>query len=103
VSALGIWSDPADDAAAIAWARDSSAALEPFSLKGGGYLNHAADDETARRVEQAYGDATFARLRTVKRRLDPDNRFASTPTSRPPEADRPHEPDHLRSGPMLSR
>src|SRR4029079_2126411 len=66
VSALGIWSDPADDAAAIAWARDSSAALEPFSLKGGGYLNNAADDETARRVGQAYGDATFARLRTVK-------------------------------------
>ena len=75
VSALGIWSDPADDAAAIAWSRDTTAALEPFSLKGGGYLNYAAEDETSSRVENAFGGETFARLRAVKRRLDPDNRF----------------------------
>jgi len=75
VSALGIWSDPADDAAAIAWSRDTTAALERFSLKGGGYLNYAAEDETSSRVENAFGGETFARLRAVKRRLDPDNRY----------------------------
>ncbi len=75
VSALGIWSDAADDAAAIGWARDTTAALEPFSLRGGGYLNYAPEDESARRVEQAYGPESFARLQVVKRRVDPDNRF----------------------------
>lgn len=75
VSAIGIWEDPADDAAGIAWARRATAALEPFSLRGGGYLNYAPEDETAHRVEQAFGAESFARLRAVKRRLDPENRF----------------------------
>ena len=75
VSAIGIWEDPADDAAAIAWARETTSALEPFSLRGGGYLNYAPEDEPAHRVEQAFGAESFARLRAVKRRLDPDNRF----------------------------
>jgi FAD/FMN-containing dehydrogenase len=75
VSALGVWSDPADDAAAIGWARETTTALEPFSLRGGGYLNYAPEDESARRVEQAFGAASFARLQAVKRRVDPYNRF----------------------------
>jgi FAD/FMN-containing dehydrogenase len=75
VSALGVWSDPSDDATAIGWARDTTAALEPFSLRGGGYLNYAPEDESARRVEQAFGPESFARLQAVKRRVDPDNRF----------------------------
>ena len=75
VSALAIWSDPADDAAAMDWARRTTAALEPFSLRGGGYLNYAPEDETAKRVEQAFGRESFARLQALKRRVDPDNRF----------------------------
>ena len=75
VSALAIWDDPADDEAQIAWARASAARWEPFSLQGGGYVNYSAADETASRVEQAYGAERFARLRAVKRRVDPENRF----------------------------
>ena len=75
VSALGIWSDSADDPAAMGWSRDTTAALEPFSLRGGGYLNYAPEDESARRVEQAFGTESFTRLQAVKRRVDPDNRF----------------------------
>ena len=75
VSAIGIWEDPADDAAGIAWARETTSALEPFSLRGGGYLNYAPEDEPAQRVEQAFGADAFARLRAVKRRVDPENRF----------------------------
>jgi len=75
VSAIGIWEDPADDPPAIAWARETTSALEPFSLRGGGYLNYAPVDEPALRVEQAFGAETFARLRAVKRRVDPENRF----------------------------
>jgi len=75
VSAIGIWEEPADDAAAIAWARETTTRLEPFSLRGGGYLNYAPEDEPAHRVEQAFGAESFARLRAVKRRVDPENRF----------------------------
>jgi FAD/FMN-containing dehydrogenase len=75
VSALGVWSDPADDARLIDWARRTVAALEPFALRGAGYLNYNSDDEPVSRLEQAFGTASFARLQAVKRRLDPDNRF----------------------------
>jgi FAD/FMN-containing dehydrogenase len=75
VSALGIWSDVSDDVEAIGWARKTTSALEPFSLRGGGYLNYAPDDETANRVEQAFGRESFRRLQAVKRRVDPHNRF----------------------------
>jgi FAD/FMN-containing dehydrogenase len=75
ISAIASWDDPADDEARIAWARTSAARWEPFSLQGGGYVNYSAADETASRVEQAYGAERFARLRAVKRRVDPENRF----------------------------
>lgn len=75
VSALAIWTDPARDAGEIAWSRDSAAAFAPFSLQGGGYLNYAPADEPLARVEAAFGAERFARLRALKRRCDPDNRF----------------------------
>ncbi len=75
ISALGVWSDPADDARVIDWARRTVAALEPYALRGAGYLNYTSDDEPASRLEQAFGAASFARLQAVKRRMDPDNRF----------------------------
>jgi FAD/FMN-containing dehydrogenase len=75
VSALGVWTDPADDAANVAWARESVDGWAPWSLQGGGYVNYSPDDETATRVRQAYGDERFTRLQAVKQRTDPDNRF----------------------------
>lgn len=75
-SALAIWDDPADDEAEIAWARAYASALEPWcTAGGGGYLNYGSHDEPAERVRAAYGDEKFARLQTVKRRWDPENRF----------------------------
>jgi len=73
ISALAIWEQPEDDDRHVAWARATAASLEPFSLRGGGYLNYAPADETAHRVELAFGSDRFARLRAVKRRCDPDN------------------------------
>ncbi len=75
VSALGVWSNPADDAQVIGWARRTVAALEPYALRGAGYLNYTSDDEPASRLEEAFGTASFARLQAVKRRMDPHNRF----------------------------
>ena len=74
-SALGVWETPEEDAAGIAWARRVADLLESSSLSGGGYVNYSPVDETADRVRAAYGDERFARLRAVKQRYDPDNRF----------------------------
>jgi FAD/FMN-containing dehydrogenase len=75
VTAIAIWTDPAEDDPHRAWARSTAAAVEPWSLRGGGYLNYAETDQSAARVAAAFEPATFARLREVKRRYDPHNRF----------------------------
>ena len=75
VSALGIWEDPADDAANIAWVRQFADALRPSSYSGAGYGNYAQADEPAERIRASYGPAAYARLVEVKRRYDPDNVF----------------------------
>jgi FAD/FMN-containing dehydrogenase len=75
VTALGIWSDPASDDRNVGWARAAAASFEPFSLSGGGYLNYAETDQSAARVAAAFAPETFDRLRQIKRRVDPTNRF----------------------------
>ncbi len=75
ISALAIWDRPEDDERHVGWARATATSLEPYSLRGAGYLNYAPADETASRVELAFGAERFARLRAVKRRCDPDNLF----------------------------
>jgi len=57
--------------------------LEPYAVRGAGYLNYASDDEPANRLEQAFGGDSFARLQAVKRRMDPDNRFRFNANIRP--------------------
>lgn len=73
VSALGIWDDAAADEEQVAWTRSTAAAVAPYSLQGGGYLNYMQADEPAERVRAAFGAETFDRLRAVKRRYDPGN------------------------------
>jgi FAD/FMN-containing dehydrogenase len=73
VSALGIWRDRADDEAQVAWARSTAALAEPYSTRGGGYLNYMQGDEPLERVRAAFGAETFERLREIKRRYDPEN------------------------------
>ncbi|TAL08016.1 MAG: FAD-binding oxidoreductase [Chloroflexota bacterium] len=75
VTALSIWQDAGGDEAGIAWGRRAAGLFEPYSLSGGGYLNYPEVDQTAARVAAAFGPERFARLRTIKRTWDPDNRF----------------------------
>jgi FAD/FMN-containing dehydrogenase len=75
VSALGIWTDPAQDEAGVAWARRIADLIAPASVSGGGYVNYSPVDETIERVRAAYGDERWQRLVAVKRRYDPDNVF----------------------------
>ena len=56
-----------------AWAQASWQQLRPWSA-GGGYVNHLCDEGTAR-VREAYGQATWNRLVSLKRRYDPGNVF----------------------------
>jgi FAD/FMN-containing dehydrogenase len=72
VSAMGVWLDPEADDRHIAWARETAAAIEPWSL-GGGYVNYMQADEPIERVRAAFGEPTFDRLQELKRRYDPDN------------------------------
>ena len=75
VSAIAIWEDPEQDDAHIEWARRMAAGLAPSSYRGSGYANYASADETMERVRAGFGPERFARLQTVKRRYDPENRF----------------------------
>lgn len=67
------WLEAQDDEANIAWARATDLAMKPF-LKSSVYSNYMDDDEGDARVRQAFG-GNFARLQTIKKRYDPQNRF----------------------------
>jgi FAD/FMN-containing dehydrogenase len=72
ISVMAAWLDAALDEQSIEWARATAAALEPWSVSGG-YMNYMQADEPIERVRAAFGDEAFERLRTLKRRYDPDN------------------------------
>src|SRR5256714_13290153 len=70
---INSWIDPGDDDRNVAVARGYSSALAPWAI-GGGYINYASES-AGDGLETEYGAERFARLRDVKRRYDPDNRF----------------------------
>jgi len=69
---LSLWSGAEEDAAQIDWTRNTFRSLQPWTA-GSVYVNALSSDETGRTAE-AYG-ANYARLREVKARFDPGNRF----------------------------
>ncbi|MGC1485790.1 MAG: FAD-binding oxidoreductase [Candidatus Acidiferrum sp.] len=72
VNLLGNWSDPADDAANVAWIRGLFAELRP-SMTPGVYVNFMSGDEQDR-VPEAYRER-WDRLVDVKTHYDPNNVF----------------------------
>jgi FAD/FMN-containing dehydrogenase len=73
----GFWSDPADDAARIAFVRGLAADMAPFAA-GGQYVNFLGQERGTDPLElarQAYGPHKLQRLRQVKHQYDPDNVF----------------------------
>lgn len=67
---LGMGTDPADDDAQIAWARELHGEAQPYSLRTA-YVNYLGEGEA---VEQAYS-ANYRRLADLKKRYDPSNIF----------------------------
>ena len=73
LSAMAGWLDPSYDSEGIEWARETAAAMAPWSLSGGGYINYMQADEPIERVRAAFGDDKFQRLQALKARYDPRN------------------------------
>jgi FAD/FMN-containing dehydrogenase len=69
---MATWQDAADDERHIAWARDTAAAIETWSISGG-YVNYMQADELIEPVRAAFGSETFERLQALKQRYDPAN------------------------------
>ena len=76
VSALGIWEDAADDERAITWVREMHRRVSALGTTGT-YVNYIATDEPVDRATSTWPPEVLARLRAVKRRVDPDNVFRS--------------------------
>jgi FAD/FMN-containing dehydrogenase len=73
VSVMATWQDVALDEQHIAWARETAAAIEPWSYSGGGYVNYMQADEPIERVRAAFGPDAFERLQALKTTYDPSN------------------------------
>ena len=76
----GMWEDPADNKANIAWVRGYYTALLPHSVQGG-YINFMDADDQGR-IRDNYG-ANYTRLAQVKASYDPDNVFHVNQNIRP--------------------
>jgi FAD/FMN-containing dehydrogenase len=72
VSVMASWVNPALDDEQIVWARETAAAIEPWSVSGG-YANYMQADEPLDRIRAAFGADSFERLRVLKSRYDPAN------------------------------
>jgi FAD/FMN-containing dehydrogenase len=72
----GFWSDPAHDAARIAWVKEFSDAMRPHAMAGQ-YVNFLGHDDADayRKALAAYGPAKLERLMELKHRYDPANLF----------------------------
>jgi FAD/FMN-containing dehydrogenase len=73
VHPFGLWSDPADDARGIRWARDLCSDLHEWST-GYVYLNFIGN-EGQNRIIAGFGQENYDRLSRVKCEFDPENVF----------------------------
>jgi FAD/FMN-containing dehydrogenase len=71
---LSQWMEGADDGRCVTWARESYAALQPFTGSNR-YLNYIDHDEVADTTLRAVYGPNLDRLRKIKGKYDPDNVF----------------------------
>ena len=72
----GMWPDRSENTVNVKWVRNCWNAMEPYS-SGSVYVNYLgqAADEGGKRVKDAYGLETYARLVALKKKYDPANLF----------------------------
>jgi FAD/FMN-containing dehydrogenase len=80
-----IWSEPAADDANIAWARGWWERLRPHAQEGRVYLNFPGRGEEGEALVRSTFGANYGRLRAIKRKFDPENRFRFNQNIRPAE------------------
>jgi FAD/FMN-containing dehydrogenase len=68
------WTDPSANDENIAWARESLAAMQPYS-KGGSYLNFPGFGEEKEAMLRASYGPNYDRLVAIKSKYDPENLF----------------------------
>ncbi len=79
----GNWENPADNAANIAWVRESFRQIAPYST-GTTYTNFTGQaDETAGALTATAYAGNMDRLRRIKAQYDPDNFFRLNPNIQP--------------------
>src|SRR3546814_9082774 len=78
-----VWSDPCDDAANMAWARDGWTASERFGHHGRVYLNFPGHGEEGAALTRTSFGSTYRRLVEIKTKYDPENRFRFNQTIAP--------------------
>lgn len=81
-TAESTWTDPAETDRNIAWARDSIAAMQPFS-KGGLYLNFPGLGEEKDALVRAAFGSNYDQLVALKTKYDPTNLFRMNQNIRP--------------------
>ena len=69
----GVWMDPTETDANVAWVRETYDALRPY-FRDGRWLNYLDDDEPSDAIRAAYGP-NYDRLVEAKRAYDPANVF----------------------------
>jgi FAD/FMN-containing dehydrogenase len=75
------WEDPADDEANVAWTRELSAALKPFTT-GRVYVNFIGNEGEGR-VVASFGAEGYRRMQALKERYDPGNLFRTSQNVKP--------------------
>ena len=80
----GIWTDPADDARGIAWAKGTEEAMRPWSTTSVA-LNFVSDVDDDR-VRATFGAEKHRRLVALKDRYDPGNVFRMNQNIKPSKA-----------------
>ncbi len=71
----GVWSEPADDDANIAWSRTGWKSAEGNGHQGRVYLNFPGHGEDGDALTRASFGANYQRLVEIKTKYDPQNRF----------------------------
>jgi FAD/FMN-containing dehydrogenase len=70
-----VWSDPTDDDANLDWTRNFWQRMRTHSQQGRMYLNFPGQGEEGEKLLEDTFGANYSRLREIKRKFDPDNRF----------------------------
>jgi FAD/FMN-containing dehydrogenase len=85
VHPVGVWADPADDEANVAWVRALTSVVREYGVTGS-YLNLEESDDD--RVRWVMGERRYQRLQRVKAAWDPDDVFRHCAHVRTPDASR---------------